>query len=514
MQQPHPPAAPGRPRGRRKIPAVYGAAALLLLVAVLFARGFSREVGDARVSGRFSALPLLRSRVPEQLALTWNGLTLRFARGTSPALQGFEADGPGTDLVFDDGARLRLAPGSDTGGSLTLTPQGAGVSTDAAVVVPFSLEGVMLSPPPGAALAWKRSGREFLLTLPQGAHTDLAAGTLTLPLTGAASAVLQVQGVAAASRPMEIAAAARAPQESAMPTVDRLQAALATWTDHAWQGWSATRYVAADGTWRLADGSAGFSEDTGIALCAEAIARGAWQAAFPLWSDAVAHQRAQGTQMLLGSSVYIGGERDFARAYRARVTAQVSQAAASLARSDASVLSTPDLVTLLVDHGTADQVQALGAFLDGRAPTALDLPASVGFVQAALDYQRLVSADSALARLARETVERRILPAARPADGGVFLDGGSGRVDVRAGLMDGVVEVSVTDTGIGIASQDQEAIFEEFRQVGDNALHKREGTGLGLTLARKFVELHGGHIRVQSELGKGSTFTFSLPLQS
>ena len=89
-----------------------------------------------------------------------------------------------------------------------------------------------------------------------------------------------------------------------------------------------------------------------------------------------------------------------------------------------------------------------------------------------------------------------------------------GRVDVRAGLVDGVVEVSVTDTGIGIAPQDQEAIFEEFRQVGDNALHKREGTGLGLALARKFIELHGGHIRVQSELGKGSTFTFSLPLQS
>jgi len=89
-----------------------------------------------------------------------------------------------------------------------------------------------------------------------------------------------------------------------------------------------------------------------------------------------------------------------------------------------------------------------------------------------------------------------------------------GRVDVRAGLVDGVVEVSVTDTGIGIAPQDQEAIFEEFRQVGDNVLHKREGTGLGLTLARKFVELHGGRIRVASELGKGSTFTFSLPKQS
>jgi len=89
-----------------------------------------------------------------------------------------------------------------------------------------------------------------------------------------------------------------------------------------------------------------------------------------------------------------------------------------------------------------------------------------------------------------------------------------GRVDVRAGLVDGVVEVSVTDTGIGIAPKDQEAIFEEFQQVGDNALHKREGTGLGLTLARKFVELHGGRIRVQSELGTGSTFTFSLPMSS
>ena len=60
------------------------------------------------------------------------------------------------------------------------------------------------------------------------------------------------------------------------------------------------------------------------------------------------------------------------------------------------------------------------------------------------------------------------------------------------------------DTGIGIAKEDQEAIFEEFRQVGSNYAHKREGTGLGLTLTRKFVELHGGKIWVESEVGKGS----------
>ena len=79
-------------------------------------------------------------------------------------------------------------------------------------------------------------------------------------------------------------------------------------------------------------------------------------------------------------------------------------------------------------------------------------------------------------------------------------------------LADGVVEISVSDTGIGIAPQDQETIFEEFRQVGTDYAQKREGTGLGLTLTRKFVELHGGKIWVESELGRGSRFIFTLPL--
>ena len=70
------------------------------------------------------------------------------------------------------------------------------------------------------------------------------------------------------------------------------------------------------------------------------------------------------------------------------------------------------------------------------------------------------------------------------------------------------VEISVTDTGIGIAEEDQPKIFEEFRQVGSDTAKKIEGTGLGLTLAKKFVELHGGRIWVESEVGKGSTFVF------
>jgi signal transduction histidine kinase len=88
-----------------------------------------------------------------------------------------------------------------------------------------------------------------------------------------------------------------------------------------------------------------------------------------------------------------------------------------------------------------------------------------------------------------------------------------GRIDIRALPMEGGVEVSVSDTGVGIAAKDQDAVFEEFRQVGTSP-GKQEGTGLGLTLCRKFVELHGGRIWVKSQTGVGSTFTFTVPVRS
>jgi signal transduction histidine kinase len=86
-----------------------------------------------------------------------------------------------------------------------------------------------------------------------------------------------------------------------------------------------------------------------------------------------------------------------------------------------------------------------------------------------------------------------------------------GQITVTAALTNGDVTISVTDTGVGIAPEHHELVFEEFRQVG-NADKKAEGTGLGLALCRKFVELHGGRISVTSELGKGSTFTFTIPV--
>jgi K+-sensing histidine kinase KdpD len=85
-----------------------------------------------------------------------------------------------------------------------------------------------------------------------------------------------------------------------------------------------------------------------------------------------------------------------------------------------------------------------------------------------------------------------------------------GRIDVEATRAAGAAVIAVRDTGVGIAPEDHEAVFEEFRQVGES--HAVEGTGLGLALSRKFVELHGGRIWVESELGHGSTFRFTLPL--
>jgi signal transduction histidine kinase len=86
----------------------------------------------------------------------------------------------------------------------------------------------------------------------------------------------------------------------------------------------------------------------------------------------------------------------------------------------------------------------------------------------------------------------------------------NGRVDIFAHLEAGRVEVAVADTGPGIAAEDLEKIFEEFEQTG--AGKQAEGTGLGLPLSRKLVELHGGRLWAESEVGRGSTFRFTLPV--
>jgi signal transduction histidine kinase len=88
-----------------------------------------------------------------------------------------------------------------------------------------------------------------------------------------------------------------------------------------------------------------------------------------------------------------------------------------------------------------------------------------------------------------------------------------GTVILAANRAAGAYEISVRDTGIGIAAEDLDKVFEEFRQVGTDIARKAEGTGLGLSLARRLVELHGGTMKAASVPGAGSTFSFTLPMR-
>ena len=89
----------------------------------------------------------------------------------------------------------------------------------------------------------------------------------------------------------------------------------------------------------------------------------------------------------------------------------------------------------------------------------------------------------------------------------------NGRITINANLVNQHLKIAVSDTGIGIKHEDTDKIFEAFRQLDASHARRYEGTGLGLTLTKRLVELHGGRIWVDSEYGKGSTFTFTLPLE-
>ena len=90
----------------------------------------------------------------------------------------------------------------------------------------------------------------------------------------------------------------------------------------------------------------------------------------------------------------------------------------------------------------------------------------------------------------------------------------AGEVAIEASHSDGLFRVAVRDSGPGIAAADQAKIFEEFQQVDNTPTRQKGGTGLGLAISKRIVEMHGGRILVDSELGKGSTFTISLPVNA
>jgi signal transduction histidine kinase len=89
----------------------------------------------------------------------------------------------------------------------------------------------------------------------------------------------------------------------------------------------------------------------------------------------------------------------------------------------------------------------------------------------------------------------------------------NGRIEIKIERMDGHLNISVSDTGVGIAPEDVERLFDKYEQARSRATRGEKGTGLGLYITRQLVELHGGQIKVESKPGHGSTFSFTLPIK-
>jgi signal transduction histidine kinase len=109
--------------------------------------------------------------------------------------------------------------------------------------------------------------------------------------------------------------------------------------------------------------------------------------------------------------------------------------------------------------------------------------------------------------------ERRIVQVLLNLLGNAIKFTEAGEVKVRVTTVDATFRVAVSDTGPGISDADQEKIFEEFQQVDNSSTKQKGGTGLGLAIAKRIIEMHGGRIWVESSLGKGSTFWFTLPVR-
>jgi len=126
-----------------------------------------------------------------------------------------------------------------------------------------------------------------------------------------------------------------------------------------------------------------------------------------------------------------------------------------------------------------------------------------------LDFAVVASADVPLAYGDGKRITQCLLNLA----GNAIKFTKQGRVEIGAELRGDTLVYRVSDTGIGIPADQLENVFAEFRQVDATIAREYGGTGLGLSITKKFVELHGGRIRVESELGRGSTFSFEVPLR-
>jgi len=164
---------------------------------------------------------------------------------------------------------------------------------------------------------------------------------------------------------------------------------------------------------------------------------------------------------------------------------------------DLSKIEAGQLVLLLADYSMKELVQTVFAAVESLA------------AERKLALSMDVAADLPRGR----GDERRLSQVLLNLVGNALKFTEAGEVNIKAGIEDGRFLVCVSDTGPGISAADQERIFEAFQQGDSSLTRKKSGTGLGLSIARRIVELHGGRLWVESFVGKGSTFSFTIPVR-
>lgn len=429
----------GSPRRYLLASVVYIGAALLLICLAVFAGSFSMTTGGARISGRFSPLPLFNRSRLEELTLSWNGLDLRFSRASSPGLERFETSDRAADIVLSGDERLRVSSADAAGSALTISQVAEGSLPPGVLTIPFKVSGILQRDATPGTLSWRQGAGVFQLSLPSGSTIDYSSRAISLHVGAAAlqpaMRLVSLSPAASPAAPLEASVpAARLPDEKSLPTPDQLAAALARFSDLAYAGWSASRFSPNHATWKMADGKQGFSEEIGVGLLAESLDRGTFADAIQTWSSAFDDQLSQNPalQVTYSACVYSGRLRDFAGRQQAGNAAEVERLKSLAARRDASLANTPGVLLSALDREGPALARTVLSSLRTLDPAGLPTPSLLTVLEALEDYALFVGDDAAVPAAAGDLIEKRLLPSlAAGNDGEVFLRSQTGSVDVK-----------------------------------------------------------------------------------
>ncbi len=424
---------------------VYGAAVLLLFYLALFSRGFSQNVGEVRIHGRYAPFPLLGERRVRDLEISYHGLNLSFSRSRPLVIR--TADGRDAarsidsirfysdeaDILFEGGVALHLT--ADPGGTSSYTIAISSPSAEeASLLIAFSLRERAGKGDGAPVLSWSGSGNSYILSVSERSKIDSPAGSLVIASGKQGKAAIRL---GADVSPLAGPYASWLSQQAALATPEALQKSFSAFADASFSGWTRTRISTDGASWRGADGAFGVSEDLGQALIAESSARGTYLKYRALYQQAIGQRLVQSPQLpfTLSSSPYIGNLAEFSRRLEARQAAEVERLRRLLAAPDASLGDAGAIVSTLLDHGPFSLVQDALALFEQRDMKRADLSLLLVMLESFLDYASFADETGNSLTECRSIIEKGILPAIRNTDQGMFLVGGKdGTVDVAMSL--------------------------------------------------------------------------------